>query len=112
MLCQAREAGIFEEKEHEMIRELLKLADRRAGSIMVPRRDVAWLDLDQPPSEHQKTVIESHHSRFPVGRGSLDNAIGTVQAKISWPPCWQASLWICRNSLMLRSSYPIGSNRF
>jgi putative hemolysin len=81
MLRQAREVGIFEEKEHEMIRELLKLADRRAGSIMVPRGDVVWLDLDQPSEEHQKTVIESHHSRFPVGRGSLDNAVGIVQAK-------------------------------
>jgi putative hemolysin len=81
MLHQAREVGIFEEKEHEMIRELLKLADRRAGSIMVPRRDVVWLDLDKPPAEHQKTVIESHHSRFPVGRGSLDNVTGIVQAK-------------------------------
>jgi putative hemolysin len=81
MLHQAREVGIFEEKEHEMIRELLKLADRRAGSIMIPRRDVVWLDLDQPPAEHQRTVIESHHSRFPVGRGSLDNVIGIVQAK-------------------------------
>jgi putative hemolysin len=48
---------------------------------MVPRRDVVWLDPEQPPAEHQKTVIDSHHSRFPVGRGSLDNAIGIVQAK-------------------------------
>jgi putative hemolysin len=48
---------------------------------MRPRRDVVWLDIDDPFIETQKKLASSLYSRFPVGQGSLDNVIGIVQTK-------------------------------
>jgi CBS domain containing-hemolysin-like protein len=48
---------------------------------MTPRRDVEWLDIDDSEDELRKQIIETGHSRFPIGRGSLDDFVGVAFAK-------------------------------
>jgi CBS domain containing-hemolysin-like protein len=64
-----------------MIQGVLALADRSARSIMTPRIDIDWLDIDKPAADLQHLIIEVGHSRFPVARGSLDNFIGIASAR-------------------------------
>lgn len=40
------DAGIIEEQEHRMVRNVFELDDRQLISIMVPRSDIEWLDAD------------------------------------------------------------------
>lgn len=72
---------VFSTEEKDMIHGVLTLADRSARSIMTPRTDIVWLDLDKPREEQQRRVIEIGHSRFPVVRGSFDNFIGIASAR-------------------------------
>jgi putative hemolysin len=81
LLEQGTEAGVFEEAELDMVQSVFRLADRRVGSLMTPRPEIAWLDLEDPPDEIRRRIISSPHSRLPVAEGSLDQVIGIVQAK-------------------------------
>ncbi len=81
LLRRGAEAGTFEEEEQELIERVFRLADRRLGSVLTPRPEIVWLDLDGPMEENQQRMITSIHARFPVCRGSLDEVVGIVQAK-------------------------------
>src|SRR5215475_10457111 len=81
MMEQGTEAGVFEEAEHDIVKSIFKLGDRAVSDLMRPRRDVIWLDLDDPFVENQKKLASSLYSRFPVAQGSLDNVLGIVQTK-------------------------------
>ena len=81
MMEQGAEAGVFEEAEHDIVKSIFKLGDRAVSALMKPRREVVWLDLDDPFEETKKKLASSLYSRFPVGQGSLDNTLGIVQTK-------------------------------
>lgn len=81
LIEQGTQAGIFEEAEQDMVEGVFRLGDRRVGTIMTPRTEIAWLDLDDSVEDIQQKIITSVHSRLPVARGSLDNVVGIVQAK-------------------------------
>ena len=81
LIEQGTQAGVFEEAEQEMVQQVFKLADRRVVSLMTPRLDIVWLDVRASREELRKTIAESHFSRFPVCRDSLDEILGVVKAK-------------------------------
>jgi len=81
MMEQGTEAGVFEEAEHDIVKSIFKLGDRAVSALMRPRRDVVWLDIEDPIVENEKKLTSSLYSRFPVAQGSLDNVIGIVQTK-------------------------------
>jgi putative hemolysin len=81
MMEQGTEAGVFEEAEHDIVKSIFKLGDRAVSALMRPRREVVWLDVDDPFPENQRKLASSLYSRFPVAQGTLDNVIGVVQAK-------------------------------
>jgi putative hemolysin len=81
MLEEGSEAGVIEQQEHDMVRNVFRLDDRQIGSLMIPRADIAYLDVELPMQENMKLVSESEHSRFPVCRGGLHEVLGIVNAK-------------------------------
>lgn len=72
---------LFAPAEKEMIQGVLTLAERPVKSIMTPRTEIDWLDVDAPQAELRGRILEMAHSRFPLARGSLDNFIGVALAK-------------------------------
>jgi putative hemolysin len=81
MLEEGSEAGVIEQQEHEMVRNVFRLDDRQLGTLMVPRADIVFLDILRPVEENIARVTESEHSRFPVCSGSLQSLLGVVNAK-------------------------------
>lgn len=81
MLDEGSEAGVIEENQHAMVRNVFRLDDRQLGSLMIPRSDVVYLDIDLPNEENLRLLIESERSRFPVCEGGLDKVLGVVHAK-------------------------------
>lgn len=78
---QAAESQLFAPEEKEMIEGVLSLADRPVISVMTPRTDVDWLDVDDSQEEIRRKILEIGHSRFPIARGSLDEFVGVALAK-------------------------------
>jgi putative hemolysin len=73
------DAGVIEQHEHQMVRNVFHLDDRPLTSMMVPRSDVQWLDASLPVREALQRAGEGDaHSWYPVCRGSLDDVVGLV----------------------------------
>ncbi len=68
-------------QERFLIGNILKVHDRNAADVMVPRVDIVALDVEQPFAEVVKCMVEHGHSRVPVYRDSLDDVIGFVHVK-------------------------------
>ena len=81
MIAEGARAGVFHAAERDMIDGVLRLADRSVRSVMTPRVEVMWLDLDDPPETIQREIAESEHSRYPAGRKGLDELSGIVHTK-------------------------------
>jgi putative hemolysin len=81
LVRQGTQAGVFEEAEQDMVEAVLRLGDKTARSLMTPRTQIAWLDLEDSAERIREEIVSSGHSRFPVASGSLDKVDGVVLAK-------------------------------
>ncbi|MEY8875625.1 MAG: hemolysin family protein [Leptothrix sp. (in: b-proteobacteria)] len=80
-LEEGLDAGVIEAHEHQMVRNVFRLDDRQIGSMMIPRGDIAWLEVSGS-REHILAVLTEHgHSRYPVCRSGLDEVLGVVTAQ-------------------------------
>jgi putative hemolysin len=82
MLEEGSEAGVIERQEHAMVRNVFRLDERMLGSLMIPRADIVYLDVEQPLDESIRRAVESEHSRFPLCRGGLHQVLGLVDTKM------------------------------
>jgi putative hemolysin len=78
MIGQGTEAGMLEEVEQDMMERIMGLGDRKVGSIMTPRPDIVWLDVEDAWSINCKKIVESQYSRFPVCKEVVDDILGVV----------------------------------
>lgn len=80
MIRQGAKKGVFESVEYEMISRIFRMSDKRASSMMTPRSEIEWLDLDRPDEELVARIRASGRSRFPVAKGGLDELQGVVRS--------------------------------
>jgi CBS domain containing-hemolysin-like protein len=78
---RAAERQLFAPEEKDMIAGVLTLAERPVVSIMTPRTEIDWLDLEDDEATLKARILELGHSRFPLARGSLDDFVGIALAK-------------------------------
>ena len=81
VLEEGSDAGVIEVQEHEMVRNVFRLDDRQIASLMTPRNELEFLDIEDPLSDNLAKIAQSPHSRFPLVRGDLDDVLGLVSAK-------------------------------
>ena len=77
LLKMGNESGAFDDEEREMIDSVFAFDDRTAREVMVPRRDVVTIDIDELIDE----ILETRHNRIPVYEESIDNIIGVLHVK-------------------------------
>ena len=78
LVAEGTRAGVFLASERRLLEGVLALADRKVGSIMIPRQDVIWLDIEDPIEALWQQAKESGHARFLVAREKLDNLLGMI----------------------------------
>src|SRR5499427_1398712 len=81
MLREGAAAGHIPQAETAIVEMALRLGDRRASTVMTPRTQIEWLDLDDPEAENGRKIREVPFSRFPVVQGGTQQVIGIAQAK-------------------------------
>ena len=59
----------------------LDMRRRVVRDIMTPRGEVVYLDLEESFDENVEKALASRHTRFPLCRGHLDNAVGLIHIK-------------------------------
>jgi magnesium and cobalt transporter len=81
LIEEHKEEEPIDPHERTLLTNILKLHELSAADVMVPRIDIAALELDTPFSEAVKQMVENGHSRMPIYRETLDDVIGVVHIK-------------------------------
>ena len=74
------DAGVIEQQEHQMVRNVFRLDDRQVGSMMIPRAEIVWIEVDATREALLAVLAQEGHTRYPVCRGGLDEVIGVVSS--------------------------------
>jgi putative hemolysin len=78
LVAEGTRAGVFLASERRLVEGVLALADRKVGSIMIPRQDVIWLDIEDPIDSLWQQAKASGHARFLIAREKLDTLLGMI----------------------------------
>lgn len=81
MIEQGVYSGVVDEIEQDMVEQIFSLGDMRLGDILTPRTQLVWIDLEDSFEENIQKMNQSRHSKFPVGKGSLDQFLGIIHTK-------------------------------
>jgi putative hemolysin len=81
LVREGRAQGVLDQTEEELIHSVFEFSDTPVKKVMVPRPKMFTLDVDTPPGEAERLMVESGFSRIPVYDGSPDNMIGLVYIK-------------------------------
>ena len=81
LLEQGAEAGAVDLAEHTIMENTFRLGDRRVSTIMTPRTDIAWVDVDTGAEGLRRRVREARHSPFLVCDGDIEHVIGIAHAE-------------------------------
>ena len=65
----------------DMLYGVLTMGERHIRSIMTPRPEITWVDLEDTPAEIREAVRQSQHNVYPVRRSSTDEVLGVVYGK-------------------------------
>lgn len=81
LIDQGTQAGIFEEAEQDMVEGIFSLGDTRVYSVMTPRTEIVWLDVNDSMEEILEKIGSSPYSRFPIRQDSLETILGIVKSR-------------------------------
>lgn len=81
ILKKGSEHGVIEKEESDIINEVIRFGDKRAGALMTPRVEILWLDLHQSPEELLEEALRATHPRLLVCEDEIDQVKGVVNVK-------------------------------
>jgi Mg2+/Co2+ transporter CorB len=68
-------------KHTDMLLGILDLENISVEDIMIPRNDVTGIDLNDDWSDVEQQITNSHRTRVPVYKDSIDNTIGMLHMR-------------------------------
>ncbi|MBC7812863.1 MAG: HlyC/CorC family transporter [Burkholderiales bacterium] len=81
LIQQGAHAGILDQSEHSMVQGVFGLGDQRIGTLMTPRTEMVWLEINDSQADIFRKIAESGYSSFPVCKETPDHILGIVDAK-------------------------------
>jgi putative hemolysin len=78
LVDEAEGQGVIPRAQEELLHNVFDFASREVRDVMVPQPDVVWLEASLTAEEALAIVVEHGHSRYPVGRETLDHLVGFV----------------------------------
>jgi CBS domain containing-hemolysin-like protein len=81
IVSESEKSDEVSELGRDLLVNALDLRRRVVRDIMTPRNEVVSLDMEESFEVNVQKAIASRHTRFPLVRGHLDNAIGLVHIK-------------------------------
>lgn len=75
----ANQGAIFSPEEQDMIHGVLQLTERPIKTIMTPRHELIWVDLNDPAESIFEDIRSSSHAVLLASRGSLDEVVGVLR---------------------------------
>ncbi len=79
---EGSEVGVIPPQEHSMVKNVFRLDDRAIVSLMIPRSEVEYIDLQDSDKVNLNKILQSHFSILPVCDGSRDDVKGAVTTRL------------------------------
>lgn len=73
--------GLIPERHQKMLLSILDLENATVEDIMVPRNEMAGIDIDDDINEIVETIRTSQHTRLAVYKGDLNHMVGLVHLR-------------------------------
>ena len=80
LIDQGTELGVIQPIEDTIVDRVFQLGDQRIKSLITPRTEVVWLDLEASDRASIQKLKTYRYAEFPVAKGSIDNLVGFVRA--------------------------------
>lgn len=77
----AREEGILEKGDAELVSRAVDFGDRRVRDVMTPRPDMTVADATLPLSAIADLFVKTKHTRIPLVEGGVEKPVGFVHVK-------------------------------
>ena len=110
LISQGAETGAIEEVEETIVQRVFQLGDQRVASIMTPRPDIEWIDVDATAEELRVFLASHAHAQFVVCQGALDTVLGIVRSADMLPLAFKGALIdlraLARDVLFVPDSMP------
>ena len=81
MVDEAEHEGGINSQESELIKSAIEFNDLEVKDILIPRVDVVSIDIGSTEEEVAQVFLETHFSRLPVYRDTVDNVVGILHEK-------------------------------
>jgi CBS domain containing-hemolysin-like protein len=81
LLDVAREEGLLEKHEEELVSRAVDFGDRRVREVMTARPDIVYAQADAPLAEIADLFVKTKFTRLPLVEGSVDRPVGIVHVK-------------------------------
>ena len=81
LVDEAEQGGVIPRAQEELLHNVFDFARREARDVMVPAPDVEWLQAALTAEQALERMIDGSHTRFPVGRETLDRIAGIVHLR-------------------------------
>lgn len=79
LIEQGKKSGNVEEEEQNIVSRVFELGDRPIRSLMTPRPDIFWIDIDDSLQENRHKISQSIYTSILVCKEHLDQVLGFVQ---------------------------------
>ncbi len=76
-----QEEGVIDSDDADLIQGVLDLNQSTAYDIMIPRVDVTAINIEEGIEKAEQIFKDTHYSRLPVYRGTIDNIVGILSQK-------------------------------
>ena len=84
------EEGALEKGVRDIFRGALDLDEIRVDEIMVHRKAIDMLDIDEKPASLIAHALKSGHTRLPLYKETSENIVGVLHAKDLLSALWEA----------------------
>lgn len=81
ILHRSSQEGVIDRSETEMLRDVFRFGDKRAGELMTHRKEVVYLDTGMSREEVLAVIGEERYSKYLLCEATLDKCLGMVSVK-------------------------------
>ncbi|EJL75433.1 hemolysin family protein [Chryseobacterium populi] len=82
MIREGKEGGIIEEREHDVLKNVFELGDRKVSSMATHKSKIITVDADDSYQTVKEKIKNSSFSVYPVtSSNNIDNIIGVVKMR-------------------------------
>ncbi len=81
LMDEGQAKGLISDEESHMVYGVLELKETPAASIMIPRTEVSYVNINATLGEVIDLINKCGHTRIPVSGSSIDDIIGILHAK-------------------------------